>query len=120
MMHSTSRSDAVRYRICAGLSTLLFASVAMSQTATPPITNANDNWASHPATSSSTFSAHPSTQASQPKEHFKFKDRSNMGPSSAPPPSANDKSSVMGSDRAWQDGRPPLDCAQTPQDPKCH
>ncbi len=99
---------------------LLIASAAMSQSAPPPTTNGNDNWSSHPAASASTYSAHPSMKPSQPKEHFKFKDRGDTGPSSAPPPSANDKSSVMGSDRAWQDGRPPLDCAQTPQDPKCH
>jgi hypothetical protein len=36
------------------------------------------------------------------------------------PPSANDEAAVMGKDRAWQNGRPPVDCAQTPMDSACH
>jgi hypothetical protein len=50
---------------------------------------------------------------------FKFKQRSEQGPADQPPPSANDKAAVMGTERPWQNGRPPVDCAQTPRDPAC-
>ncbi len=36
------------------------------------------------------------------------------------PPSPMDQAAVMGTGRAWSDGRPPLDCARTPMDAYCH
>lgn len=36
------------------------------------------------------------------------------------PPSPMDEAAVMGTGRAWSDGRPPLDCARTPMDARCH
>ncbi|MEP6898899.1 MAG: hypothetical protein ABI870_10235 [Rhodanobacter sp.] len=110
----------MRYRFCASVSMLLFASVVMAQVAAPASTPASDSWASHPATSSSSYAAHSPREVPRSADHFKFKSPSDHGPMSQPPPSANDKAAVMGTDRAWQDGRPPVDCAQTPQDPKCH
>jgi hypothetical protein len=97
------------------------ASVAMAQSVPPAPSNASDSWATHPAGASTSYgNGHATMDPKQDKQHFKFKDRNDQGPVSAPPPGANDKAAVMGQDRAWQDGRPPVDCAQTPQDSKCH
>jgi hypothetical protein len=111
----------MRYGLCAMVSMMLFASAAMSQSVPPAPSQASDSWTSRPAESSTSYvNGHSAMDAPKTKDHFKFKDRSYTGPASEPPPGANDKASVMGKDRAWQSGRPPLDCAQTPQDPKCH
>lgn len=110
----------MRYRFCASVSMLLLASAAMAQVVPSASAGASDSWTSHPATSSSSYATHPSNDAPRSKDHFKFKSRTDRGPMSQPPPSANDKATVMGTDRAWQDGHPPVNCAQTPQDPKCH
>ena len=51
---------------------------------------------------------------------FKFKDQHRRsGMADGPPPSANDKSAVMGTDRPWQSGRPPVDCTVTPHGDGC-
>jgi hypothetical protein len=111
----------MRYRLSVSASLLLMVSAAIAQTAPPSSSStASDSWSTHPAASSSSYASHSSMDTSQTPGHFKFKDRNDRGPMSQPPPTANDKASVMGTDRAWQNGRPPLDCAQTPQDSKCH
>ncbi|HEY0197000.1 MAG TPA: hypothetical protein VGC19_00490 [Rhodanobacter sp.] len=110
----------MRYRVCATVSMLLLASAAMAQSVPPAPSSANDNWSSHPAEAATTFvNGHSAMEAPKSKEHFKFKDRSMTGPASEPPPSANDKASVMGKDRDWQNGRPPVDCAQSPHSSGC-
>ncbi|WP_426700687.1 hypothetical protein ACPPVV_15090 [Rhodanobacter sp. Col0626] len=106
------------YRSLLIASTWLLASAAMAQTS-PAVQS--DSWAKHPAPASSAgYRVHSSTEASPTTSHFKFKDRNQSGPLSQPPPGANDKAAVMGNDRAWQNGRAPLDCAQTPMDSGCH
>lgn len=113
----------MRYRLVLTASTWLMAAVAMAQTSPPAQSNQSDSWAAHPAAaSSSSYRSHPSTESTG-KSHFKFKDRRLDDPSNPlnqPPPSANDKAAVMGKDRAWQNGRPPVDCASAPMDPACH
>jgi hypothetical protein len=119
---SNSWSGAMRYRLVLTASTWLVAAVAMAQTAPTTSSNQSDSWTVHPAASSSSYRSQPSTQATG-KSHFKFKDRRLDDPSNPlnqPPPGANDKAAVMGKDRTWQNGRPPVDCASAPMDPACH
>jgi hypothetical protein len=116
------RSDAVRYRCCLCVSTMLFAAAVAAQTVPPASSRANDSWGAHPAVAASVsgYRSHAPLETPPAKQHFKFKRREPSGPMSQPPPSANDKAAVMGADRPWQSGRPPIDCAQTPMDPTCH
>jgi hypothetical protein len=105
--------------IVVACSVLLFASTVIAQSV--PSTPPSDSWSTHPASSSTTFSRDSqSSRQSQNKSHFKFKDRNDLGPINQAPPGANDKAAVMGTDRQWQDGRPPVDCGATPHDPSCH
>jgi hypothetical protein len=101
---------------------MLFAAAVAAQTVPPASSGASDSWTAHPAAaaSASDFRDHASREAPPTREHFKFKRREPSGPMSQPPPSANDKAAVMGTDRPWQSGRPPVDCAQSPMDPTCH
>jgi hypothetical protein len=106
----------MQYRSLLMASTWLLAATAMAQTS--PAAQ-SDSWSKPASASSSSYRDHSSTEASSTTSHFKFKDRNQRGPLEQPPPGANDKASVMGTDRAWQNGRPPVDCAQTPQDRTC-
>lgn len=61
--------------------------------------------------------------AAPAQSHFTLKDRRQdtpANPLNQPPPSANDMAAVMGEDRPWQNGRPPVDRASAPMDPACH
>ena len=110
----------MRYRLCAMVSMMLFASTTMAQSVPSAPPQASDSWASHPAAASTTYvNDHSAAGEPKTKEHFKFKQRSSMGPADQPPPSANDKAAVMGKDRDWQDGRPPVDCAASPHTSGC-
>lgn len=113
----------MRYRLVLTASAWLSAAMAMAQTAPTTLASQSDSWTARPATaSSSAYRSHPSTEAPA-KTHFKFRDRRQDDPSNPlnqPPPSANDKAAVMGKDRPWQNGRPPVDCASAPMDPACH
>lgn len=108
----------MRYRSLLMASTWLLATAAMAQTSPP---TQSDSWTMPPApASSASYRGHSPTEPAPTASHFKFKDRNQGGPLNQPPPGANDKAAVMGTDRAWQNGRPPVDCAQTPMDKACH
>ena len=112
----------MRYRRSAFLVTLLMAATAVAQTSAPASSGRNESWTWQPASASSaSYSDRAPTVASAGGGHFKFSDsrQDRNGPSSQPPPSAMDKAAVMGGDRPWLDGRPPVDCARTPMDPTC-
>lgn len=51
---------------------------------------------------------------------FKFKEPRKTWEKEPPPPRSNDQNAVMGTGRPWQNGQPPVSCAQTPHDPACH
>jgi hypothetical protein len=109
----------MRFRYVLMASTWLLAAAAMAQTS-PVLSSQSDSWATHPAAASSTaFRGRATVDATPSHSPFKFKDRQRTGPADQPPPSATDKAAVMGTDRAWQNGRPPVDCAQTPMDATC-
>lgn len=104
--------------VCA---TLVAGSVA-AQTSAPSPTTQNDRWEMPPAASSSGYRADrvlPGT-ASSSESPFQFREPAKTGPAYKPPPQANDKAAVMGKQRPWQNGRPPVNCALDPRDPACH
>lgn len=101
---------------------MLLAGTVAAQTAASSQTTQNDRWDTTPvAASSSNYRAEPPLPASagSSRHPFHFKQPARQGPAYAPPPQANDKAAVMGTQRPWQNGRPPVDCAVTPRDPAC-
>jgi hypothetical protein len=109
----------MRFRQLLMASTWLLATAALAQTV-PATSSQSDRWTAHPATAgSTTFRDHATLEPKPSHSPFKFKERQRTGPADQPPPSATDKAAVMGIDRAWQNGRPPVDCAQTPMDATC-
>lgn len=62
----------------------------------------------------------PTILAASRKSPFRFSDGSEGGVLNKPPPSPMDRAAVLGTERAWVGGRPPLDCAMTPMDARCH
>ena len=103
----------MRTRSLVVLPLCLLAFAAMAQTAP-------DQWA-RVAPSASVAATHDyAVHADKAKPSpFKFKERRKTWEPEPPPPRANDKAAVMGTERAWQNGKPPVSCAQTPQDPAC-
>jgi hypothetical protein len=94
-----------------------------AQSAAPSQTTGNDRW--EPATAATSSTAYradrllPGT-ARTSESPFHFREPSTRGPAYKPPPQANDKATVMGKQRPWQNGRPPVDCSIDPRDPACH
>lgn len=80
----------------------------------------SDQWTA-PAPAASVAAPHGyGTHADQARPSpFKFREPRKVWEKEPPPPRANDKAAVMGTGRAWLDGRPPVSCAQTPRDPAC-
>jgi hypothetical protein len=121
---SILRSEVVASRILWMVPVLFLAAAATAQTV-PATTVKSDSWAPAPAAATSasdTSAAHRGIALPEAggKGRFKFKDSHRDGPMGEPPPAASDKAAVMGQERPWQDGRPPVSCAATPQDPSCH
>ncbi len=101
---------------------VLLASAASAQTGTPRQTGQNDRREAVPATARS--SDHRVDRllpgsAGTANSPFHFKQPDTRGPAYKPPPQANDKAAVMGQQRPWQNGRPPVDCSLEPRDPAC-
>ena len=101
---------------------MLVVSVAVAQTAPPTQATSNDQWHAVPATASS--SSYPdSTHAALPGDDkhspFHFRQSVKTDPAYALPPQVNDKATVMGKQRPWENGRPPVDCRVDPRDPVC-
>ncbi|MEO9078117.1 MAG: hypothetical protein ABI268_02285 [Rhodanobacter sp.] len=105
---------------------MLTSSITAAQTA-PPIQTAppaqsvsKNHWNAVPATSgSSNDQAETALPGGDSHGPFHFDQPDKSGPAYALPPQANDKATVMGKQRPWQNGRPPLDCKGKP-DPACH
>lgn len=120
------RSSAVRQMVFRGLLMLcatLPAGAFAAQTAAPSQNTQNDHWDTTPAAaSSSSYRADRSLPGSGTSGHsrFHFKQPAKRGPAYEPPPQANDKAAVMGEQRPWQNGQPPVNCAVDPRNPVCH
>ena len=101
---------------------MLLAGTACAQTGTPRQAGSNDRVDAPPAmASSSGYRADrllPGTAGST-NSPFHFKQPAEHGPADKPPPQANDKATVMGQQRLWQNGRPPVDCTLEPREPTC-
>ena len=100
----------------------LLAGAAFAQTSAPSRAAQIDRSDTTPAVAgSSTYRAERALPGSAESSHspFHFKQSEPRGPAHQPPPQANDKAAVMGQQRPWQNGRPPVDCAVEPRDPKC-
>ena len=104
------------------LCTMLMAGTAAARTGTPDQAGQNDRWEALPAAAGS--SRYPADRllpgtAGTANSPFHFKQTGRSGPAYKPPPQANDKATVMGQQRPWQNGRPPVNCAVEPRDPAC-
>lgn len=110
----------MRYGVIVFLSTWMIASAAIARTLPSPRTDSGDSWAK-PATASSAVNYRDSATVADKssKDRFKFKNNKRFYPVDQPPPGAMDKASVMGAQRPWQNGQPPVECAMTPQAAAC-
>ena len=108
----------MRYRMAPVLVLLLGALVA--QAAVPQLSIAQRWSIPAPASSSIDYRLGSPRVYTPPPSPFEFDDHRPRGPMGQPPPRPNDRNVVLGLGLPWTDGRPPLDCAQTPMDAKCH
>lgn len=118
----------MRHRIILLLSALLASSTVLAQN-DPPADSARDSQLATPSTTASSATPKMTApdmhkrlpfQADAKATPFKFKDQQRRsGDADRPPPSANDKSAVMGTQRPWQSGKPPVDCTLTPHGDGC-
>ncbi len=86
----------------------------------PPVITVPGLWALAPnAQGSSDYHVGWRWRETRTPSPFRF-DTGRRGTRGSLPPSPMDQAAVMGTGRAWSDGRPPLDCARTPMDARCH
>ena len=113
----------MRIRSLVFLPLYLLAVAAVAQTVMPAASQQDDQW-SRPAAATSAAVAHgnalPGSDTMAKPSPFKFKSERKTWEPEPPPPRANDQNAVMGTERPWQNGQPPVSCAQTPHDPACH
>ncbi|MHB1058702.1 MAG: hypothetical protein ACYC0F_12575 [Rhodanobacter sp.] len=97
----------------------LLVTATAAQTTTP--VTATGSWALQPAPASSVEYRRGSPLMPSLRESpFRFSDNNEGGVLNELPPRPMDRAAVLGTDRAWLGGRPPLDCAMTPRDARCH
>lgn len=101
----------------------LFAGAVMAQSALNPTDTAepHGNWTLQPAPPSSVEYrvGPPLTTTASTESPFRFRDSYPDSLTDHPAPRPTDREAVLGTDRPWAGGRPPLDCALTPHDPQC-
>ncbi|MBT2143385.1 MULTISPECIES: hypothetical protein [unclassified Rhodanobacter] len=108
----------MRYRRIMLVAAWLTAGAAMGQVPS----GSREGWTLQPtATSPARYRlGSPTVLAASTKSPFRFSDGSDGGVLNKPPPRPMDRAAVLGTERAWVGGRPPLDCAMTPMDARCH
>jgi hypothetical protein len=105
---------------------LVFIGLLVTATAAPastPVTTPglDGSWALQPAAASSVeYRRRSPVIPGSEKSPFRFSDGSEGSVLNEPPPRPMDREAVLGTGRAWLGGRPPLDCAMTPRDARCH
>ncbi|MEP7186037.1 MAG: hypothetical protein ABI767_09390 [Rhodanobacter sp.] len=110
----------MRYAFFIFLSAGMIASAAIAQTLPSPTPDNSDSWAKPAAAASAiTYRDQAVPAAKPPIGPFKFKQHNGNRPVDQLPPSAMDKASVMGSERPWQNGQAPVDCAMSPHAAAC-
>lgn len=111
----------MRYRRLVFIPAMLMASATLAQTSPLAPSRPTDRWTMTPAaTGSVDYRSDRPLVANASQSPFKFRDPDEGSLLNKPPPRAMDRAAVMGTGRPWFDGRPPLDCAQTPLNAKCH
>jgi hypothetical protein len=116
----------MRYRhvmfVSAWLVSAWLAAAAATAQAVEPAPGSRANWTLQPAATSAMEFRRGSPIVLEPsgRSPFRFSDGNDGGVSNQPPPRAMDREAVLGTERAWLGGRPPLDCAMTPLDARCH
>lgn len=100
---------------------LLACLIAGAATAQTPAAS-HDDWTLQPAASSSSdYRADSLSVPGDPaRSPFHFSDSRVGDALNKAPPRPMDRDAVLGNERAWLGGRPPLDCAMTPLDARCH
>ncbi|UGB37454.1 hypothetical protein [Frateuria soli] len=102
---------------------LLAAAGAHAQSVPSPTAHASDSWSAPAPASTASYRADAAlpAQKSSSTSHFKFKERDSLAPpraNAAQQHSGNAGVGTMGTmDR---NGRPAVNCPQTPMDPACH
>lgn len=108
----------MRYRRIMLVSAWLAAGAALAQAPS----GSPEDWTLQPAAASPVEYrlGSPTVLAESKKSPFRFSDGREGGVLNKPPPRPMDRAAVLGTERAWLGGRPPLDCAMTPVDARCH
>ena len=108
----------MRYRRIMLVAAWLTAGAALAQVPS----GSHEDWALQPAAASPVHYrlGSPTVLAASKKSPFRFSDGSDGGVLNKPPPRPMDRAAVLGTERVWVGGRPPLDCAMTPMDARCH
>jgi hypothetical protein len=111
----------MRYRRLVWVPVLLMASATWAQMPPSATPHVNYRWTVAPAAASSVeYRVGRAPGVERQESPFRFRDANEGSMLNIPPPRPMDRAAVLGTGRAWLDGRPPLDCAQTPMDAKCH
>lgn len=109
----------MRHRMVVFLSVCVMATAAAAQNV-PPASDKSDSWAKPaPASSAVTYRSDALSKPDSSSSPLKFKSETGSRPIDQPPPGAMDKAAVMGTDRPWQNGKPPVDCAMKPHSAGC-
>jgi len=107
--------------VCLGLIAADALAQSAPPTSPPASSKLSDSWTAQPAHSgSASYRSDTLTGSGDSSGHFKFKDRKMAMPNDPPPANPMDKAPIMGQGTIGPDGRPPVNCPETPQDPKCH
>lgn len=111
----------MRFRRIILVATWLVAGTAVAQISEPaPASSARARLQLQVPASPIEYRLGPPRRADRPRSPFRFVDGGEGSVLNQPPPRPSDRDAVLGTERAWVGGRPPLDCAMTPMDAKCH
>jgi hypothetical protein len=108
----------MRYRRIMLVAAWLTAGTALAQAPS----DAREAWAWRPAAVGAVEYrlGSPTVLADAGSSPFRFSDGRERDLVNKPPPRPMDRAAVLGTERGWVGGRPPLDCAMTPMDARCH
>ena len=108
----------MRYRRIMLVAAWLSAGAALAQAPS----DSGGNWTLRPALAGAVEYrlGPPAVLAKAQRSPFRFSDGREGDVLNKPPPRPMDRAAVLGTERAWVGGRPPLDCAITPLDARCH
>lgn len=109
----------MRYRLAVLLSASLLAMAATAQTSPKPPSADHLRLTLPPAVVHVPTDSAGKGAGVAPAVHFIFDTGHRNSLSHQPPPRPMDQAVVMGKQRPWLGGKPPVSCAFTPMDPLC-